>query len=123
MLDSDLLLFATVVNGIFASLIIGSYLLIFESFPDWCITVKNTLGVAGLITILHFGFWLIWIFPKADNIGAVLFFILLTMPFFVLVFASKEKFSNLKKLTAPFAINLAYIFIFLGIIMYLSAQY
>ncbi len=87
--DSDLLLFATIVNSIFALLIMAMYLLIFKSFPNWCITVKNTL----------------------------------TTPFFVLAFSSKEKFSSLKKLIAPFIINLAYIIIFLGIVMYLASQY
>ncbi len=121
--DSDLLLFATIVNSIFALLIMAMYLLIFKSFPNWCITVKNTFKAGIIITILHFGFWLLWIFPKTDNIAAVFFFILLTTPFFVLAFSSKEKFSSLKKLIAPFIINLAYIIIFLGIVMYLASQY
>ncbi len=114
--------YATIFNSILSLFVMGTYYAMSRLLPNWCVRIENTFSTGVKIAILHFGFWILWLFPSHPSSG-VGFIILLVMPFFALVFSSQEKFNQLKKLVVPVAVNVVYITFFLGIFVYFGSQF
>ncbi len=96
-------------------LTIGLYTFLCEKYPNWCVTVPYLDEVAFKIVVSYIVLVFVGDYIKFISV------VFIVVPFFALVWSSKEGFTQRKKLVVPLLINLIYLAVsYVALLMSLS---